>query len=182
VPPRKADHVDARARKAAAAAPPSSSVENFQGQRISLRSPFTVKLCEKLLASHPQPGLPLKALVKLDAILGDDSDTAMRCAKTIEVRHGQWIEYWNTLEAGKFIPMLWRWLEAGDWMQVPVIRKPALRAYATKGERVDRMHQDGMAKAEEIDRKRRAKGIFYAPEKPEDYNPSTGELWKQAVS
>jgi hypothetical protein len=119
----------------AAAAAPSSSEENFRGQRLSLRSPFTLELCETLLKVHPQPGLPVKALLRLDAILGDGSDTAARCAKTIEIRHAQWIEYWNTLEAGKFIPQLWRWLEDRDWTVAPVIRKPALRAYATAGER-----------------------------------------------
>jgi hypothetical protein len=114
-------------------------VQIFQGQRFSLRSPFTLKLCETLLKVHPQPGLPVKALVKLDAILQDGSDTAARCAKTIEIRHAQWIEYWNTLEAGKFIPQLWRWLEDRDWMVAPVIRKPAPRAFESAGERSARM-------------------------------------------
>jgi DNA-binding transcriptional ArsR family regulator len=120
----------------AAAATPAPSINNvFLNQRIPLRSSFTVHLCELLLKTHPQPGLPVKALLRLDAILGDDSDTAARCAKLIETRHAQWRKYWDTLEPGKFIPQLWRWLQDNDWFVEPVIRKPAMRAYATVGER-----------------------------------------------
>jgi DNA-binding transcriptional ArsR family regulator len=141
--PRSVAHVDARAREKAAAAPPPVSIHKvFLNQGEPLRSPFTLKLCETLLKVHPQPGLPVKALVKLDAILRDGSDTAARCAKTIEIRHAQWIEYWNTLEPGKFIPQLWRWLEDRDWMQVPVIRKPARRAFESSGERIERIFRE----------------------------------------
>jgi hypothetical protein len=134
------DHVETRVCKTAAAATPAASINNvFLNQRVPLRSSFTVHLCELLLKTHPQPGLPVKALLRLDAILGDDSDTAARCAKLIETRHAQWRKYWDTLEPGKFIPQLWRWLQDNDWFVEPVIRKPARRAFETAGERMERI-------------------------------------------
>lgn len=143
VPPRSVHHVDARAREEAAAAAPDVSIHTvFLNQRIPLRSAFTVRLCELLLKTHPQPGLPVKALLKLDEILRDDSDTAARCAKLIELRHSQWRKYWATLEAGKFIPQLWRWLQDADWMTEPVIRKPARRAFESKAERIERLFRE----------------------------------------
>jgi hypothetical protein len=57
-----------------------------------------------------------------------------------------------------------------------VIRKPALRAFASKSERIERVASDNDGRAEEIDRARRAKGIFYAPEKPEHYGPDGRRL------
>jgi len=81
---------------------------------------------------HPQPGLLQRAVPEIERILraGPDLEAS---GERIWNNHAAWMPYWATLEAGKFIPQLWRWLRDGDWENPPVIRKPA-----QKESRIDR--------------------------------------------
>jgi hypothetical protein len=94
----------------------------------------------ELLKVHPQPGLGKRAAPEIERVLRAAPDVTAT-AERMWNNHAAWMQYWKTLEAGKFIPQLWRWLHDGDWEQAPVIRKPAERE--TKLDRVIRkMHED----------------------------------------
>jgi hypothetical protein len=80
----------------------------------------------ELLKVHPQPGLGKRAAPEIERVLRAAPDVAAT-AERMWNSHAAWMQYWKTLEAGKFIPQLWRWLRDGDWEQPPVIRKPAER-------------------------------------------------------
>jgi hypothetical protein len=85
-------------------------------------------LARELSNTHPQPGLPRKAVGEVRKALA-----AGWSADAIRKRHAEWCEYWATLAAGKFIPMLWRWFDSGDFESRPVIRKPAVvESYADR--------------------------------------------------
>jgi hypothetical protein len=101
-----------------------------------LRSKLSEPLWRELCAVHPQPGKALAALEEIDCLLHNNWQQAEQLARALRKRHLEWREYWNTLEAGSYIPQLWRWVKEGEWIMAPVIRKPALRAFATKGERI----------------------------------------------
>ncbi|HEY1897015.1 MAG TPA: hypothetical protein VGG62_12110 [Terracidiphilus sp.] len=90
-------------------------------------------LVRELAATHPQPGLPRKAVVELRQVLA-----AGWTVEAIRERHAEWCVYWATVPAGKFIPMLWRWLESGEFESKPVIRKPPEREKTRRGEAIDK--------------------------------------------
>jgi len=81
-------------------------------------------LAWELLAEHPQPGLPLKAVAEIEKVLRRDP----AAAEVIRAHHPAWCEYWASLPAEKFVPMLWRWIAEGEWRIEPVVRKPMLVA------------------------------------------------------
>jgi hypothetical protein len=139
--------------------------------RRPLRSRYSEALWRELVAVHPQPGKALAALEEIDKLLHENWTQATKLAKTLRTRHDQWREYWATLEKGAFIPQLWRWVKEGEWIVAPVIRTPARRAFESAGERHERIDTERMARAEAMDVKRRAKGIFYSGERPEDFRP-----------
>ena len=69
-------------------------------------------LLSRLVADHPKPGLPRKALEVLSGLLGA-SDAPESLAATITDHHRSWVGYWNA--TGGFVPFLWNWLGDGDW-------------------------------------------------------------------
>jgi hypothetical protein len=77
-------------------------------------------LAWELLADHPQPGLPLKAIPEVEKVLARDPGAAAK----LRSAHAAWREYWLTLPVEKFRPQLWRWISDGDWLMAPVPRKP----------------------------------------------------------
>jgi DNA-binding transcriptional ArsR family regulator len=115
----------------AAAAPPAL-VDNG---RSKTRSPLSEELWKELVAVHPQPGKPIAALEEIDRLLFDNRGQAVKLAAVLRTRHAEWRVYWATLDRAGYIPQLWRWVKECEWIAAPVIRKPALRAYATAGER-----------------------------------------------
>jgi len=84
-------------------------------------------MADELLKVHPQPGLGQRAAPEIARILRQASDV-QAVAERIWNHHEAWRGYWRTLEAGKFIPQLWRWFRDGDWERPPVIRRPAEKA------------------------------------------------------
>jgi Helix-turn-helix domain len=111
------------------------------------QSPLSVELWQKLVAIHPQPGQPLRALVEIDKFLGRSRNPSADAVK-LYGRHAQWREYWATLERGAFIPQLWRWIEERDWMAAPVIRVPRHREFESAGERQDRILKEVSERAD----------------------------------
>jgi hypothetical protein len=89
-------------------------------------------LARELTLTHPQPGLPRRAVGEVRKAMA-----AGWTADALRERHAEWCRYWATLGEGKFIPMLWRWLDSGDFEVVPVIRKPAVKE--TYADRITRM-------------------------------------------
>jgi hypothetical protein len=85
-------------------------------------------LARELSDAHPQPGLPRKAIPEVHKALA-----AGWSADAIRQRHAEWCAYWATVPAGKFIPMLWRWFDSGDFEVKPAIRKPpAVESYVER--------------------------------------------------
>ena len=79
-------------------------------------------LAQELVRTHPQPGLPLKALPEIRKAMA-----AGWTAPMLRKRHREWCKYYATLTEGKFIPMLFRWFTDGDYTVKPVIRKPHVK-------------------------------------------------------
>jgi DNA-binding transcriptional ArsR family regulator len=117
----------------AAAAPPAL-VDNG---RSRTRSPLSEALWKELVSVHPQPGKPIAALEEIDRLLFDNRGQAQKLVEVLRRRHAEWREYWATLDRAGYIPQLWRWVKECEWIAAPVIRKPALREYATAGERIN---------------------------------------------
>jgi hypothetical protein len=132
--------------------------------RRPLRSRYSEALWQELVAVHPQPGKALAALEEIDRLLHENWQQAAKLVATLRSRHQQWREYWATLEAGAFIPQLWRWVKEGEWIVAPVIRTPARRAFEPKAERLERISSLSEQRAIKADAERHAKGIFYPGE------------------
>ena len=122
--------VDDSGAAAAAAPPPHSNSSNTPPLRptgVEQEAQLCQALADKLVECHPQPGLARRVpseIAKIFAVAPNVVDAAER----IWENHRAWMTYWATLEAGKFIPQLWRWFDSGDWERQPVIRKPAQKA------------------------------------------------------
>jgi hypothetical protein len=85
-------------------------------------------LARELSSTHPQPGLPRKAIGEVHKALA-----AGWTPDAIRERHAEWRAYWATVPAGKFIPQLWRWFDSGDFEVKPAIRKPpAVESYVER--------------------------------------------------
>jgi biotin operon repressor len=82
------------------------------------------ELHRDLVAVHPMPGLPERALSGLQTIV-DASGDRTETLKTVRTNHGLWREFWATLPPERFIPQLWRWLRDGEWRIPPIVRKGA---------------------------------------------------------
>lgn len=105
------------------ASPPSSAV---------LHDTDVLELHGELVAVHPSPGQPDRALSALETVLEASGDRPATLA-TIRAHHALWREYWATLPRERFIPQLWRWFDAGEWRIPPVIRKePERSAWAER--------------------------------------------------
>ena len=127
------------------AAPPVAEPagEHDSGQ-LSVQPPNSIPalaraMAGELLKVHPQPGLPHRAAPEIERVLRA-APSVEAAGETIWNNHAAWMEYWRTLEAGRFIPHLWRWFRDGEWENPPVIRKPAqkeskLDAFAREYER-----------------------------------------------
>jgi hypothetical protein len=83
-------------------------------------------LADELIAAHPQPGLPAKALKLVTKLLAQ-SENPEQTAATIRQNHPAWVTYWSGLYREQFIPQLWRWIQDGEWQNPPVMRKPPER-------------------------------------------------------
>jgi hypothetical protein len=93
------------------------------------------ELWKELVAVHPQPGKGLAALDEIDRLLFENRGQAQKLVAVLRKRHAEWRQYWATLDAAAYIPQLWRWVKECEWIVAPVIRKPALRAFASAAER-----------------------------------------------
>jgi hypothetical protein len=99
-------------------------------------------MADELLKVHPQPGLAQRAAPEILRILQQSSDVEA-VAERIWNHHGAWVRYWATLEAGRFIPQLWRWFRDGDWERPPVERKGVVsESWAAVREREQREHAE----------------------------------------
>jgi hypothetical protein len=118
------------APEAAAAANPATPVKTGNGDRNGTEAQETVgdvmspgpsipRLAEGLAhefsTRHPQPGMPHKAAVEILRVLTEGWTPA-----ELRERHREWCEYWASLPAGRFIPMLWRWFRDGEFEAAPV--------------------------------------------------------------
>jgi hypothetical protein len=121
-------------RQSAAGAPAvvSQKAENNTNTGTAPGADVAEGLARELTLTHPQPGLPRRAVAEVRKAMA-----AGWTADALRERHAEWCRYWATLAEGKFIPMLWRWLDSGDFEVVPVIRKPAVKE--TYADRITRM-------------------------------------------
>jgi biotin operon repressor len=99
-------------------------------------------LHRELVAVHPQPGLPERALAEVQKAL-ESSEDPLAVVQSIRENHALWRAYWATLPRERFIPQLWRWLRDGEWRIPPIMRKDA-----------DSMRRDRMVAALKADLER----------------------------
>jgi hypothetical protein len=126
------------------ATPKTSRVTEHESAQVRVQSSdpvpaLALAMVGELGKVHPQPGLLPRAVPEIERILRA-GPTIEAAGERIWNNHAAWREYWATLEAGRFIPQLWRWFRDGDWETPPVIRKPAkkegkLDAFAREFER-----------------------------------------------
>jgi hypothetical protein len=117
-------------RRSAAAAVDASHQKTQTTQNAS-----TVEaqaLVEDLIAQHPEPGNPSRAVDEAAKLLSASPDSAA----TIRRNHAAWREHWATLDRQRFIPQLWRWLSTGEWKYAPAARRSVEReTYAERWRR-----------------------------------------------
>ena len=130
---KPSDPVKSRASAAAAPPPPvekktehpaAPPVGRREAEQLGLdmQETDTVRaradaLVEELHATHPQPGLPDKAIDEAERILRacEDVDASV---EMIRQNHAAWKAHWEMLRPGKFIPQLWRWFHDGEWRRM----------------------------------------------------------------
>jgi len=107
---------------------PSAAAASFPRNKSQNTNTNTLAraLADQLIAAHPQPGLPAKALKLISKLLAK-SENPEQTAATIRQNHPAWVTYWSGLYREQFIPQLWRWIQDGEWQNPPVMRKPPER-------------------------------------------------------
>jgi hypothetical protein len=108
--------------------PPAKTAETLPAPVEAVDIPgLAEEMAKRLIAVHPQPGLPQRVRPRIEGILRAAADPA-EAAERIWNNHRAWRDYWARLEAGRFIPQLWRWFDEREWENAPVIRRPAEKA------------------------------------------------------
>ena len=126
---------------AAAAAGEFSRIDQEEKPKTASLCPASEKLVTELIAEHPEPGNPARAIdevVKIFTAVDDPGEIA----DMVRRHHALWLEYWATLTANRFIPQLWRWLRDGEWKYPPAERKSAKHETARSESYADRVHRD----------------------------------------
>lgn len=72
---------------------------------------------------HPEPGNAPKAVAEVEKLLADAPGEFQATVDAIRAGHALWRARWAEYAAGRFIPMLPKWLHDGDWRVTPVERK-----------------------------------------------------------
>lgn len=110
--------------KPSAAAADGLEKRNGENAKTPQMAALAEELVAELLAQHPEPGNPDKAVAQAAAVLVKSADPEAT-AETIRQNHTVWREHWATLNPRRFRPQLWRWFASNEWKFAPAERKCA---------------------------------------------------------